>query len=238
MTMTFRSDMTVKLVDSMGNDRSIIRAAIVSNGGDIGEYNDFDAAYGLINYLMKHRHGTPFEHGTMTFFVDAPIMMWREHFRHRIGWSYNEVSGRYKQLEPVFWIPDRERPMIPSEKHTSARPDFIRLESDEHYNNIVAGLKYNYHEVYQKYEAMLRLNVAKEVARCVLPVGIYSQAYVTCNPRSLMNFLSLRVRDSNSLFVSYPQFEIQDVANQYEREFGNLFPLTLRSFIQNKRVAP
>lgn len=234
MTMTFRSDMTVKLVDSMGNDRSIIRAAIVSNGGDIGKYDDFDAAYGLINYLMKHKHSSPFEHGAITIFVDAPIFVWREFHRHRT-FSYNESSARYKQLEPVFWIPDRERAMAPSEKHTSARPDFIRLENDIYYGMVIANIKKSYELAYSLYECNLAAGIAKEVARCVLPVGIYSQCYVTANPRNWLQFFSLRVRDERARFPTYPQWEIQDVAMQCEKIFQSLFPLTHKAYIENGR---
>ena len=79
---------------------------------------------GLINYLMKHRHGTPFEHAAMTFFVHAPIFVWREWHRHRIGFSYNEESARYKQLDPVFWVPRQTRKSMKTEGFKSARPQF------------------------------------------------------------------------------------------------------------------
>src|SRR4051794_40956436 len=110
-----RSDITVRLISSSGGDHSIVAAARVSTSGeDALQYADparAEESAGLIRYLMKHRHGTPFEHSSLTFFVHAPILVWREWHRHRIGFSYNEESGRYKTLDPVFYLPERERPM-------------------------------------------------------------------------------------------------------------------------------
>ena len=112
--ITFRSDVTVELVRSSASDADVVFAARVSTSGE-QSLEDIDAdaerSTGLINYLMRDRHGSPFEHNSMTFFVRAPIFVWREHMRHRIA-SYNEESGRYRQLEPVFYVPDRQRPVI------------------------------------------------------------------------------------------------------------------------------
>jgi thymidylate synthase (FAD) len=99
---------TVRLVQKMGGDHMVVAAAKVSTSGDEAmayAEPEHGQAAGLINYLMAHRHGTPFEHAAMTFFVHAPIFVWREWHRHRIGFSYNEESARYKQLKPVFWVP-------------------------------------------------------------------------------------------------------------------------------------
>ena len=114
MDITFRSDMDVELVDSMGSDLSVAQAAWVSTQGAAVE--DFAAgnterAEGLIRFLMRGRHGTPFEHNSLTFLVRAPIFVWREHHRHRIGFSYNEESGRYSQLKPEFYVPADDRGM-------------------------------------------------------------------------------------------------------------------------------
>lgn len=109
----FRSDMTVTLVNSVGKDSSVVNAARVSTAGvEILKDADPVSDERLINYLVRERHGSPFEHNMMTFFVEAPIFVWREHMRHRIGFSYNEESGRYKTLDPVFYVPDRNRPLL------------------------------------------------------------------------------------------------------------------------------
>lgn len=235
--MIFTSDITVKLVEHHGDDDMIVKAARVSvEGGRVIEKEPGEKA-GLINYLMKHRHGTPFEHGMMTFFVHAPIFVWREWHRHRIGFSYNEESGRYKQLEPVFYIPPPERAVVPTEKHTSARPDFGPANHVE-YNTLVEALKTSYQQSYFIYQQLLQQNFAKEISRAVLPVAIYSSCWVTCNPRSLMSFLSLRTKVESALFKSYPQWEINQAAIQCEGFFAEHWPLTQHAFNKNGRVAP
>ena len=121
--ITFTSDIGVDLVSSMGTDASVVAAARVSViGADAARYEGADAAEhrGLINYLMEHRHGSAFEHASATFRVHAPIFVFREWHRHRIGWSYNEASGRYSQLEPIFHIPGVDLPL--QNTGTSARP--------------------------------------------------------------------------------------------------------------------
>ena len=110
----FRSDVTVELVKSSASDADVIWAARVSTAGEqsmeeIGQ--DPAKSAGLINYLARERHGSPFEHTSMTFFVSAPIFVFRECMRHRIA-SYNEESGRYRELNPVFYVPDENRKLI------------------------------------------------------------------------------------------------------------------------------
>jgi len=106
--MTYRSDMAVELIDSMGGDHSVVRSARVSSGSVA---DDASRDEGLINYLMRDRHGSPFEHAVFTFRIEAPIFVFREFMRHRMA-SYNEESGRYKELEPVFYVPDENRKLI------------------------------------------------------------------------------------------------------------------------------
>ena len=112
--VVFRDDVTVELVKSSASDADVIWAARVSTAGEqsldeIGE--DPARSAGLINYLARERHGSPFEHTSMTFFISAPIFVFREFMRHRIA-SYNEESGRYRELNPVFYIPSKERKLV------------------------------------------------------------------------------------------------------------------------------
>ena len=97
-----RNDFDVELVDSMGSDELICRAARVSTLGAASI--DTSESAGLIGFLMGNRHGSPFEHNAMMLRVTAPIFVWREFMRHRIGFSYNEESGRYKVLDGVFYV--------------------------------------------------------------------------------------------------------------------------------------
>lgn len=240
--MEFKSTIDVTAIQIMGGDFMVVAAAKVStNGTDALEYakpESANANAGLINYLVKMRHGTPFEHSALTFFIHAPIFVWREWHRHRIGFSYNEESGRYKQLEPTFYLPDRERPMMKVDGWKPGRPRFTRCESDATYERLCDGLKSAYEFSYNTYQNNLDLGVDPGLARDCLPVGIYSGCWVTCNPRSLMAFLSLRVHDPSAKFVSYPLWEIDLAARACEQVLQTGWPITHSAFIANGRVAP
>lgn len=184
---------------------------------------------------MKNRHGTSFEHNAMTFYVKAPIAVFREFQRHRIGFSYNEVSGRYKKLDPVFYVPPPERPLVQVGKPGEYK--FIP-GSDEQYAYALENLRVNFSASWDDYENLLEAGIAKEVARGVLPVYIYSEMYVTCNARSLMSFLALRTYEDWAKFQSFPMWEIEQVARSMESVFAQLFPLTYDSFNGHGRVSP
>ena len=233
----FRSDMTVELVKASASDADVIWAARVSTAGEqsldeIGE--DPARSAGLINYLARERHGSPFEHTSMTFFISAPIFVFREFMRHRIA-SYNEESGRYRELSPVFYIPDADRKLVQIGKAGSY--SFIE-GTKEQLEVTEAAMKKSYVLAYEQYQVMLEAGVAREVARAVLPVGLYSSMYVTMNARALMNFLSLRTAREGSHFPSYPQREIEMVAEKMEVEFARLMPLTHAAFEKSGRVTP
>lgn len=232
---------TVRLVQKMGGDHMVAAAAKVSTSGEeslqFASPDHADANAGLINYLMQHRHGTPFEHASVTFFVHAPIFVWREWHRHRIGFSYNEESARYKQLKPVFWLPGSDRKIVPATDHTSARPKFQR-GNDGQYFFLCDSLKDSYRVAYATYQHLIESGFAKEVARACLPVAIYSSCWVTCNPRSLMAFLSLRTHEPDAKFISYPQAEIEAGARAAEAILKEGWPLTHSAFVKHGRVAP
>ena len=234
----FRSDVTVELVRSTANDRDVLFAARVSTQGEQSLEGNADDATdrdkGLINYLMRDRHGSPFEHNSMTFYVQAPIFVFREFMRHRIA-SYNEESGRYRELRPVFYVPGADRNLVQvgktgSYEFTPGTPEQTQL--------VDAEVRAVCTEAYASYQRMLEAGVAREVARMVLPVTIYSSMYVTMNARSLMNFLSLRTMREGTHFPSFPQREIEMVAEKMEQFWVDLMPMTSASFNVNGRVAP
>jgi thymidylate synthase (FAD) len=229
-TVQYRSDMTVQLVDSMGSDDSIIKAMLVSTQG--ADSLDATASEGRINFLMKNRHGSPLEHTAMTFYVEAPIFVFREWHRHRIA-SYNELSGRYSQLPPMFYIPAPERPLIQVGKPGAY--EFVPGSEDQ-YTEQAKIMRQAYRYSYKVYTESLANGIAKEVARMVLPVSIYSAMYVTVNIRALMGFLSLRTKHKDSMFPSYPMREIEMCAEQVEELFKEQFPLTHAAFERNGRV--
>lgn len=238
--MVFKHESDVELIDCMGDDYRIVSAARVSTRGEHSNIGSVmpEEARGLLGYLMKHRHGTPFEHGALTFFIRAPIFVWREFHRHRIGFSYNEESARYKQLEPVFYLPLMERPMRKVDNWKPGRPKFTLLDSEDDYNNLVSNLMNACSNSYKMYEANLKLGIDPGLARDCLPVGIFSSCWVTCNPRSLMHFLSLRVGSDDATFRSYPLYEIEQVALKMESLFRRRWPITHSLFEENGRVAP
>ena len=233
----FREDMSVELVKSSATDADVIWAARVSTAGDkslddVGA--DASKSEGLINYLARERHGSPFEHTSMTFFISAPIFVFREFMRHRIA-SYNEESGRYRELKPVFYIPSKERKLVQVGKAGSYT--FVDGTAEQ-YELTVASIKETCVLAYKNYQKMLDAGVAREVARAVLPVTLYSSMYVTMNARALMNFLSLRTAREGSHFPSYPQREIEMVAEKMEAEFSKLMPITYGAFQKSGRIAP
>ena len=235
--IVFRDDMSVELVKSSASDADVIWAARVSTAGDksledVGA--DAIKSEGLINYLARERHGSPFEHTSMTFFISAPIFVFREFMRHRIA-SYNEESGRYRELKPVFYVPSKERKLVQIGK--AGAYTFVD-GTEEQFKITVDAIKETCKLAYTNYQKMLSAGVAREVARAVLPVTLYSSMYVTMNARALMNFLSLRTAREGSYFPSYPQREIEMVAEKMEAEFAKLMPITYGAFQKSGRIAP
>lgn len=262
--ITLTSDITVRLIQSMGGDHAIVAAAKVSTcGEDALKFADpalVTDNTGLINYLMKQCHGSPFECSAMTFFVHAPIFVWREWHRHRIGFSYNEESARYRPLSPTFWVPRRDRKMIPIEGWKPGRPKFRTMDeaaremagmgneylypngpsdfADAWYGREIERDRKSYQLAYDMYQESISDGIALEVARCKLPVGIYSSCWVTCNPRSLMNLISLRTHEPEAFFVSYPQAEIEEAVRVCESFLEKGWPITYAAFVKHGRHAP
>jgi len=236
----FRSDITVELVRSSAHDSDVLFAARVSTQGEktleAAQDADLDASRsrGLINFLMRDRHGSPFEHNSMTFYVQAPIFVFREFMRHRIA-SYNEESGRYRELRPVFYVPAPERNLVQVGK--TGAYEFVPGTAEQH-ALVNAEVRASCEAAFASYQRMLDAGIAREVARIVLPLTIYSSMYVTMNARSLMNFLSLRTKRPDSHFPSFPQREIEMAAEKMEQHFQQLMPLTYAAFNENGRVAP
>lgn len=235
--LEFRSDVTVEIVRAHASDADVIFAARVSTKGE-QSLEDVEAdpgrSKGLINFLMRSRHGSPYEHNSMTFYVNAPIFVFREFMRHRIA-SYNEESGRYRELRPVFYVPGPDRMLVQVGKPGSY--EFVP-GTDAQRDVVARSTRRACAEAYRAYREMLDAGVARELARGVLPVATYSSMYVTLNARSLMNLLSLRTKREGSQYPSYPQREIEMVAERMEAEWARLMPLTHAAFEAHGRVAP
>jgi thymidylate synthase (FAD) len=215
----------VRLDDSMATDLSVINSARVSFAVRKEEMDVKDS--GLIKFLMRDRHGSPFEHNSFRFHIRTPIFVAREWFRHRIG-SFNEESARYHKLADDFYVPDPA-----AVRGQVGKPGAYTFESvdDELAQETRERLQRIYADLYTEYNTMMEQGVAKELARSVLPFGIYTQFYWTLNARSLMNFLSLR----NSEFA---QYEIRVYAEAVERFFAEKMPVTHACFVEFGRRSP
>lgn len=224
------SEIGVELIQHMGGDESVVFAARVSTGTEAASTPERDA--GLIGYLMRNLHGTPFEHATMTFRVSAPVVVWWEHVRHRVGFSYNLESGRYKELEGKFFIPAHARKQTGKPGHYQI-VDAPELDEEMRMNLLDAT-----YAGWYAYQRMLGAGIANEVARLALTFNLFYSGYVTCNPRSLMAFMSLRTVHEDARYPSKPQQEIRMLGDEYEAVFQRLFPETHRAWQAAGRVAP
>lgn len=203
-----RSDIKVEYIQHMGDDEIIAKAARVSTGKD---QEDNDKIRGLIRYLARERHTSPFEHTALTVRIEAPIFVAREAMRHRT-FSFNEISGRYAKLKPEFYLPTDGRPLI--NVGTGAHPKLVQAPNSEPgmipYSEFVQDSHRSAYQVsWSYYEDMLREGIATEVARNVLPVGTYTAWYMTGNLHAWFNFLYLRDGE-----VGHPQYEIVQLAQQ------------------------
>lgn len=227
----------VRLVDWIGDEVSICNAARVSFHKETQwDFNVDNALYpkllpedkGLINYLLKNKHGTPFEQGFLAqFHIRVPIFVMREWIRHRVGFSYNEESGRYVAMRPDFYIPEEARTQV-------GKPGAYTFErhSDRGVEEWFKGaLKFHSEKGYDLYEQALEYGIAKEQARLFLGLNLYTEFRWTCNARSLMNFLALRAhKDAAS--------EIQTYASAIESIFAEKMPTVYSAFESAGRVAP
>lgn len=226
---------------AMASDNDVIEAMMVSTMGDevqqLWEKEGVEGIEGRIRFLMKNRHGTPFEQNYFQFLVKAPIAVFREHHRHRIGWSYNEESGRYKVMKPEFYIPPPERPLI-----QTGKPGHYVMEAgtEEQYDAMNDVMVEQFQLAYDTYEMLLSdVELPKEVARGVLPVYLMTSMFASANARSMMAFLSLRVDDPTATFPSKPMWEIDHlVARVYEHALERYMPITYQAFCDFGRVSP
>jgi thymidylate synthase (FAD) len=215
----------VRLDDAMADDLSVVNGARVSFARRKLEMDDSDE--GLIRFLMRDRHGSPFEHNAFRFHVRCPIFVAREWFRHRIG-SFNEFSMRYAKATDDFYVPD-----VADVRSQVGKPGAYSFEpvSDELAEQAREELQTVYDQAFEAYERLVAAGVARELARAVMPVGAYTQFYWTVNARALMNFVSLR----NSEFA---QLEIRRYAEAVETFLAQKMPVTHAAFVANNRMSP
>ena len=215
---------SLALDGALASDLAVVNGARVSFNDETQEMTERDE--GLIRFLMRERHGSPFEHGYFRFLVKAPIFVVREHHRHRAGHSYNEWSGRYSKLEAEFYVPEFVRTQV-------GKPGAYTFEAvdDATRETARAEIERAASEAFATYERLLEQGVAKEVARSVLPLATYTKYYWSCNPRSLMHFCGLRNHEA-------AQYEIRQYAAAAEDFLAEVMPVTHAAFLENDRCAP
>ncbi len=201
----------VRLVEVMGSDAAIVQAARVSYGQGTKSVRE-DAA--LIDYLMRHRHTSPFEMVEFKFHVRAPIFVARQWFRHRTA-SVNERSLRYSESEEAFYHPQGWRRQARNNKQGS-EGIFENAEAD-------AALENAYRSAYAAYQKLLSLGVAREEARVVLPVGLYTEFYWKQDLHNLLHFIQLRLD-------AHAQYEIRVYAGAIAEFVKRHVPLAWRAF--------
>jgi thymidylate synthase (FAD) len=213
----------VRLVDSMGSDLSVVRAARVSYDAAwrAGEDQGSDAR--LIRYLWKNRHTTPFEAVSFTFEIKAPIFVFRQWHRHRT-WSYNELSARYRELPEEFYVPD---PALIGQQSASSKQardigdtDAAMLEQRraevEHAREVMEG-------AFAQYRRLIEGGWPRELARSVLPVATYSHMFATVNLLNLLKFLTLRCD-------GHAQYEIRVYADAMRELIRPIVPVCVSAW--------
>jgi thymidylate synthase (FAD) len=213
----------VRLVQSWGNDAMIVKAARCSFADF--EEPDPDRIEGMIRFMMDNGHGSVFEHCGMTVHVKAPLVVFREWHRHRTQ-SYNEHSARYSQIEPEYYVPEFVR-------HQVGKPGAYTFEpaSENLTLQTRKAIEWASRRSFDAYEDMLDAGIAKEQARLVLPVNMYSQMYATANFRNWMQFLELRTSH-------HAMFEIREYAKVVEALLATFMPVAMEQFVSGGRVAP
>lgn len=203
----------VRLVDFIGGDQRAVESARVSFGSvSKGAQRDKK----LLEYLLEHEHFSPFEHSVFQFHIKCPIFVARQWMRHRIA-SYNEISARYTEVKEEFYFPEKFRAQDKS--NTQGSVDSSALDNEKMLEIYDDALKHSY----MAYKKLLEAGAAREMARMVLPVSMYTEYYWTINARSLLNFIKLRTD-------SHAQYEIRLYAQAIAEIFEQKMPWTWEAF--------
>jgi len=221
----------VRVIDYMGDDAAIVQAARVSYGKGTKHLRG-DA--GLINYLLRHRHTTPFEMCEIKYHVKLPVFVARQWIRHRTA-NVNEYSARYSVLDREFYIPAPEHLAAQSASNRQGRGELLQGEEAARVLDI---LKSDAAQCYEHYEEMLnvredgsvidegRSGLARELARMNLPLNIYTQWYWKCDLHNLMHFISLRADP-------HAQYEIRAYAEAMLETLRRWLPITCEAFLEH-----
>jgi thymidylate synthase (FAD) len=234
--LEFTTEITVELRGIYGSDLDICTAAWVSSGTDTIDTSE-KRQRGLINKLLKDKHGTPFEEGYLSVRIDAPRAVRDEHVRHRIG-SYSSSSLRYREGPTRLYVPPQHRPLKKVEGFKQIQPVYEPL-SDHEYQKYVKYLQGGYQASYDWYFKLKDSVVdTTEALRWLTHDGLMTPYIARFNPRMVMSFLSLRTHDERANHISFPMWEIAQVADQIESFFSKQWPYTYEAFNTYGREAP
>jgi thymidylate synthase (FAD) len=215
----------VRLDAAEATDLSVVNGARVSFLQMKDQMEERDEK--LIRFLIREKHASPFEHNMFRFHIKCPIAVAREWMRHRWS-SFNEHSLRYSEAIDAFYIPE------PAQVRSQVgKPGAYTFEpvDEQTASKVQELMRDHYKQVWSLYKSILELGVAKELARFVLPVGLYTEFYWTVNARALMNFISLRNAEA-------AMWEIKQYGAAVEDFFSELMPATHKAFLEFGRVAP
>lgn len=217
---------SIQLVDSMGEDIKVVNSARVSFGVHKDELDDKDKK--LINYLIKHRHTSTLEHNFATFRIKVPLFVRSQHHRHRT-WSYNEISRRYTDVNLEFYAPQTFRTQHKSNRQAS---NLDEINPQVFFNNIQQGaaehIKTHHENSIKLFNELIESGVCREQARGILPQNLYTEYYATANLNNILKFIDLRTHEG-------AQWEIQVMANEMLNIIKELWPVTVQSYIENKK---
>lgn len=220
--ITFRSDFTVHPVQNMGDEVLITEAAQLSTLGKGVKIKKVTDPARFVRWLMREGHGSPFEHVVFTFYLEVPIFVSRQIVKYRLS-SINEESGRYKELEPVFYTVPPERPVT-----QVGRTGEYKFEHSPELNRSKAERqKRRAERWYAEYQSDLEDGIAKEVSRMETPVNLYSSMMVTMNLRNWLHFVAQRATDA----PSHGQWEIAQVADQIGAQIATVVPNVWEEFV-------
>lgn len=215
----------IELVQSMGEDITIVNSARVSFGVEKSELDDKDKK--LINYLINHQHTSTLEHNIATFRIKVPLFVRSQHHRHRT-WSYNEISRRYTDVNMEFYIPSSYRTQHKSNRQASNFNEQINPQMDSYPILLESRLcneavEYHTQASIALYNDMIKKGIAREQARMILPQNLYTEYYATANLNNILKFIKLRTHEG-------AQWEIQKLAEGMLSIIAQLWPETVMSY--------
>lgn len=211
----------VRLVDYLGGDERIVAAARVSYGHGTKTLREDK---GLISYLMRHAHTSPFEQVILTFHCKMPIFVARQWIRHRTA-RLNEISGRYSVMKDEFYLPTEDSLRTQSTTNKQGRAE--NPVDPESARKIMEGFEAGQREAYSRYEAMLGEDLAREVARIGLPLSLYTEWYWQIDLHNLFHFLKLRLD-------AHAQWEIRQYAAVMAAMTRAVAPLAFEAFEKHR----